>query len=111
MNGEHRPNACCDYHRHIADGCCHCENQPDSAENGLPDEWAPWECPRCGKTAQANLTRLGPLGVVRCTCGSKSRATRPVPPAEHTQGCQDWRAAAAGRPCVCHVAKDVPDGY
>lgn len=20
----HRPNACCDFHRHIADGCCHC---------------------------------------------------------------------------------------
>ena len=33
-NGEHRPNACCDYHRHIADGCCHCES-------------APVECPAC----------------------------------------------------------------
>lgn len=22
---EHRPNGCCDYHRYIADGCCHCE--------------------------------------------------------------------------------------
>lgn len=21
----HRPNGCCDYHRHVADGCCHCE--------------------------------------------------------------------------------------
>lgn len=31
MSGEqaietgHRPNDCCDYHRHIADGCCDCE--------------------------------------------------------------------------------------
>lgn len=24
-NDAHRPNGCCDYHRHIADGCCHCE--------------------------------------------------------------------------------------
>ncbi len=22
---EHRPNGCCDYHRYVADGCCHCE--------------------------------------------------------------------------------------
>lgn len=22
---DHRPNGCCDYHRHVADGCCHCE--------------------------------------------------------------------------------------
>lgn len=40
------------------------------------DEWVPWECPSCGKTAKANLTRLGPLGVVLCTCGTTSRARR-----------------------------------
>lgn len=39
--------------------------------------WVPWECPSCGKKAQANLTRLGPLGVVRCTCGTTSRAKAP----------------------------------
>jgi hypothetical protein len=32
-----------------------------------------WECPRCGKSAQANLTALGPLGMVICTCGTTSR--------------------------------------
>lgn len=36
--------------------------------------WVPWACPICGKTATANLTALGPLGVVLCTCGHASRA-------------------------------------
>lgn len=34
----------------------------------------PWEC-ACGKVARVNLTVLGPLGTVRCTCG---RSSRPV---------------------------------
>lgn len=33
----HRPNGCCDYHRHIADGCCHCEQEPVD-EQGV--QWA-----------------------------------------------------------------------
>lgn len=40
------------------------------------DVWVLWECPACSKTAQANLTRLGPLGVVLCTCGTTSHAGR-----------------------------------
>lgn len=34
QQAEHRPNGCCDYHRHIADGCCHCErgNPPAAAK-------------------------------------------------------------------------------
>jgi len=37
---EHRPNRCCDYHRHVADGCCHCERPlpPASTDGGDSDE-------------------------------------------------------------------------
>lgn len=48
-----------------------------SAEKDAGRNVAPWECPRCGKTATVNLDVLSPLGYVRCTCGATSR---PLPP-------------------------------
>lgn len=26
---DHAPNRCCDFHRHIADGCCHCDPEAE----------------------------------------------------------------------------------
>lgn len=33
---EHRPNGCCDYHRHIADGCCRCDQNNMPGQGGDP---------------------------------------------------------------------------
>lgn len=56
--GEHRPNGCCDFHRHIADGCCHCdataapETETDASGRLTDAEW--------DDLRSENLDDLGP---------------------------------------------------